>query len=128
MLLDRAPERYFGSNRSQIVNWVENVENEVDGRLIVKLRGKELRDFAPTVKEAQRTVEYLSVELCCFFDTLPIIPGRLAKQKEYDLQGGDRRRRIAACGSVWRLCPMSATGNRGRHRFGTNSAEKQFSQ
>jgi len=39
------PNAFFRANRSQIVNlrWIENVENEIDGRLIVKLtKGKQI--------------------------------------------------------------------------------------
>lgn len=55
------PKTFFRANRSQIVNlnWVETVENEIDGRLIVKLRAG--RDVEISRRQSRRLRELLSL-------------------------------------------------------------------
>jgi len=55
------PKAFFRANRSQIINlnWVETVENELDGRLVVKLRGG--KDVEISRRQSRRLRELLSL-------------------------------------------------------------------
>jgi len=55
------PKMFFRANRSQIVNlnWVEAVETEVDGRLIIKQRGG--RDVEISRRQSRKLRELLSL-------------------------------------------------------------------